>query len=60
MGKMPMPRQATMESFSSSSLRLRAFALPSSCFLPSAALAGYPPENEELRGGLFRLDTDSR
>jgi len=48
MGKMPMPRQASTESLSSSSLRLGAFALPSSCFLPSPALAGYPPETEAI------------
>jgi len=48
MGKMPMPRQAATESFSPSSLRLSAFALPLASLFPSAAFAGYPPETEAI------------
>ena len=44
-GKMPMPRQVTTESFSSLSLRLCAFALFCFSLLPSPALVGYPPAN---------------
>jgi len=47
-GKMPMPRQATTESFSSLSLRLCAFALFCFSLLPSPALVGYPPETEAI------------
>jgi len=49
MGKMPMPRQATTKSFSFSSLRLYAFALPFSSLSLSTAKAGYPPETEALQ-----------
>jgi len=49
MGKMPMPRQATTESFSFSSPRLCAFALFCFSLLLSPALVGYPPETEGLQ-----------
>jgi len=48
MGKMPMPRQVTTESFSSCSRRLRAFALTYFCVFPSPANAGFPAETEAL------------
>ncbi len=58
MGKMTMPGQPRHGgvSFSSSSLRLCAFALFFSSLFPSPALAGYSPETEELQtNGFFFL-----
>ncbi len=49
MGEMPMPRQATTDSFSSFSQRLSDFALPFSSLFLSIAKAGYPPEIEAIR-----------
>jgi len=58
MGKMPMERQPTMESFSFSSLRPCAFALICCSILASSASAGYPPETEGLPAkARFRLKT---
>jgi len=50
---MPMPRQARTASFSSSSLRLCAFALICCSLLASSASAGYPPETETLSPGVM-------